>query len=106
MKGAARKGGRRLGQGMTEYVIVVGLIAIVMIGALKGLQAVLQRTYGKVADKLDDVATDIEVGGGSPDPTILPARVREALLRRECKHTDRRAIDPVTKICKKCKRQT
>ena len=108
MTGAMRKG-RRLGQGMTEYVIVVGLVAILMVGAVKALQAVLNRTYGKVVNQVEDIGVDIEAGGGTPDPATLaamPAHVRANFAARTCRHPRADKIDPTTKVCKLCNRQT
>lgn len=106
MREEKKRRSRRRGQGLTEYVIVIGLVAIAMIGAMKGLQSILERTYGKVTNKLEDVAVDIEVGSATPDAAGLPPHLRSALADRACKHENRKLIDPATRICKKCKRQT
>ena len=38
---------RRRGQGMTEYIIIVGLIAILLIGAITKFKDALESTYNK-----------------------------------------------------------
>jgi Flp pilus assembly pilin Flp len=54
--------GRRWGQGMTEYVVVVGLIAIGLVAAVKGLGLVLERSYGKVTGKVEGLSGNIAAG--------------------------------------------
>jgi Flp pilus assembly pilin Flp len=36
---------RRRGQGMTEYIIIVGLIAILLVGAITKFKGALENTY-------------------------------------------------------------
>ena len=36
---------RRRGQGMTEYIIIVGLIAILLVGAITKFKVALENTY-------------------------------------------------------------
>ena len=50
---------RRRGQGMTEYIIIVGLIAIVLIAAVKQFSAALTTTYGQATTGVTSVGTDI-----------------------------------------------
>ena len=38
---------RRKGQGMTEYIIIVGLIAILLIAAVSSFKNALQNTFDK-----------------------------------------------------------
>jgi Flp pilus assembly pilin Flp len=47
---------------MTEYVIVVGLIAIGLVAAVKGLGLVLERSYGKVTGKVEGLSGNIAAG--------------------------------------------
>lgn len=51
---------RRRGQGMTEYIIIVGLIAIVLIAAIKQFSGALQTTYGQATTGVTSVGTDIQ----------------------------------------------
>ena len=48
---------RRRGQGMTEYIIIVGLIAILLITAVETFKNKLQDTYSKATDKIDKSVT-------------------------------------------------
>jgi len=50
---------RRRGQGMTEYIIIVGLIAIVLIAAIKKFSTALETTYGQAEAGVTSVGTDI-----------------------------------------------
>ncbi len=53
---------RRKGQGLTEYVIIVGLIAVLLIGAVTKFKDALQNAYGKASSAIEDnVAAKIEV---------------------------------------------
>lgn len=52
---------RRKGQGLTEYVIIVGLIAILLIGAVTKFKDALQNAYGKASTAIDEnVAAKID----------------------------------------------
>ena len=44
------------GQGMVEYGLIIGLIAVVLIVALTALQGGLGGIFGKVTDELNRVA--------------------------------------------------
>lgn len=48
---------RRRGQGMTEYIIIVGLIAILLIGAVEAFKDKLNETYTKSTKAIDDHVT-------------------------------------------------
>jgi Flp pilus assembly pilin Flp len=51
---------RKRGQGMTEYIIIVGLIAILLVAAVKIFKNTLQDTYNKASNKLkNDVTSQI-----------------------------------------------
>jgi len=50
---------RRRGQGMTEYIIIVGLIAIVLIAAIKKFSTALETTYGQAEAGVTAVGTEI-----------------------------------------------
>lgn len=50
---------RRRGQGMTEYIIIVGLIAIVLIGAVSTFSGTLKNAFSTAGDA---ITTDV-VGG-------------------------------------------
>ena len=49
---------RRRGQGMTEYVILVGLIGILMITAVQALKKTLGEAYVKAANQVQERITD------------------------------------------------
>ncbi|MDC3379427.1 hypothetical protein OAX78_04000 [Planctomycetota bacterium] len=48
---------RRQGQGMTEYIIIVGLIAILLIGAVTTFKDKLAETYQGAGNKIDTEIT-------------------------------------------------
>ena len=57
----ARSLRRRRGQGMTEYIIIVGLIAILLVGAVKAFKDKLSETYTKSTESIDkNVTTKIQ----------------------------------------------
>jgi Flp pilus assembly pilin Flp len=57
---------RRRGQGMTEYIIIVGLIAICLVAAVKNFKTALGNAYSKSTQSInDDITTQIDAGGGS-----------------------------------------
>ena len=49
---------RRKGQGMTEYIIIVGLIAILMVAAVLNFKNALNNAFSKGADKIKTSITD------------------------------------------------
>ena len=52
---------RRRGQGMTEYIVLVGLIAILLIAAVTKFKSALENSYNKASDRINnDVAGKIE----------------------------------------------
>ena len=62
-KAASRR--RRRGQGMTEYIIIVGLIAILLVTAVTAFRNALNNTFDKATKKIDqDITSQIQVGGG------------------------------------------
>jgi len=48
---------RRRGQGMTEYIIIVGLIAILLIGAVTTFKNSLEEAYEAAKTKVDEDVT-------------------------------------------------
>jgi Flp pilus assembly pilin Flp len=48
---------RRRGQGMTEYIIIVGLIAILLITAVEAFKTKLEETYTKSTGAIDKHVT-------------------------------------------------
>ena len=44
---------RRKGQGMTEYIIIVGLIAILLIAAVSSFKNALQNTFNASTNTID-----------------------------------------------------
>jgi Flp pilus assembly pilin Flp len=45
---------RRVGQGMTEYIVLVGLIAILMIGAVNAFKGALGNAFNSAKDAVHD----------------------------------------------------
>ena len=56
MKNVVKKG-RRQGQGMTEYIIIVGLIAILLVVAVDQMKKALQGAYDKSAAAIETKVT-------------------------------------------------
>jgi pilus assembly protein Flp/PilA len=48
---------RRRGQGMTEYIIIVGLIAILLIGAVEAFKGKLEETFNKSTNAINNKVT-------------------------------------------------
>ena len=53
-----RRRSRRRGQGMTEYIIIVGLIAILMVAAVTNFKDALNNAFDKGADKIQEKITN------------------------------------------------
>ena len=49
---------RRRGQGMTEYIIIVGLIAILMVAAVTQFKDALNSAFTKAGDQVKTKITD------------------------------------------------
>jgi Flp pilus assembly pilin Flp len=49
---------RRKGQGMTEYIIIVGLIAILLVGAVTLFKNQLEKTFNSATNNIDRNITD------------------------------------------------
>lgn len=49
---------RRAGQGMTEYIIIVGLIAILLVAAVTKFKNALQNAYTAGAETIQTKITD------------------------------------------------
>ncbi len=55
---------RRQGQGMTEYIIIVGLVAVLMIPAIAKLKSALANSYDASSHALEnDVTAQLQSGG-------------------------------------------
>ncbi|MEW8978479.1 MAG: Flp family type IVb pilin [Symbiobacterium sp.] len=52
-KGFRRLVSRQEGQGMTEYGLIIALIAVVLITTLTGLNKALDKTFDKVTKQLE-----------------------------------------------------
>ena len=52
-KGFRRLVSRQEGQGMTEYGLIIALIAVVLITTLTGLNKALDKTFNKVTTQLN-----------------------------------------------------
>jgi pilus assembly protein Flp/PilA len=48
---------RRRGQGMTEYIIIVGLIAILLVAAVETFKNKLAETFNKSTNAIDSHVT-------------------------------------------------
>jgi len=57
MRNARRRASQR-GQGMTEYIIIVGLIAILLIAAVKAFRNTLAATYNKARGDVQSQVTN------------------------------------------------
>ena len=53
-----RRKNRRRGQGMTEYIIIVGLIAILMVAAVLNFKNALNNAFEKGANKVQNRITN------------------------------------------------
>jgi Flp pilus assembly pilin Flp len=58
-------GRRRRGQGMTEYIVIVGLIALVLVGAIGKFKDALGTAFGNATSKINGVAVEINNGGSA-----------------------------------------
>jgi Flp pilus assembly pilin Flp len=58
---------RRRGQGMTEYIVIVGLIAILLIPAVRLLKNTLSASFNKASEKIDkDITQPMDkIDGGA-----------------------------------------
>ena len=57
---------KQLGQGMTEYIIIVGLIAILLIAAVKAFRNTLAATYNQSRGRLEADVTN-QIGNDDSD---------------------------------------
>ncbi len=57
MKKSLLRRGRRQGQGMTEYIIIVGLIAILLVGAVTNFKNALGNAFNGATDKINNDIT-------------------------------------------------
>lgn len=62
----ARSLKRRHGQGMTEYIILVGLIAILLIAVVTKFKTAIQITIEGTARETEDIANDMPGPGSGP----------------------------------------
>lgn len=60
----ARSLKRRSGQGMTEYIILVGLIAILLVAVIGKFREAIRITIVGTANEAEDIAGRMENGGG------------------------------------------
>ena len=58
---------RRRGQGMTEYIIVVGLVAILLVGVVVRFKEQIRVTIVGTKGKMDSTVTG-PMGGGTTPP--------------------------------------
>ncbi len=69
MTSTTRRSTKRQGQGMTEYVLLVGMVAILMVGAVKGLGSSVGKAFEATTGGLDQVTEMINTGGDDAPPT-------------------------------------
>lgn len=90
---------RRAGQGLVEYVLVVGSVGLALVGAVKVFGKAVDRTYGKVTRSLDGIGGQIAAtpawDGAGPTPT------RAMRMTEECTHP-RALVDDDLGICTGC----
>jgi Flp pilus assembly pilin Flp len=94
---------KRRGQGMVEYIIIVGLIAIVLIGVVKAFGEKVTAGFTAVTGGIDGVTAQMDVAvstpegwrGESPNGNVAP-------MSHTCRHT---SVDPRTRICRSCGRR-
>jgi len=65
-KSNALRNRKQRGQGMTEYIIIVGLIAILLIAAVKAFRNTLAATYNKARGEIQQKVT-AEIGNDTSD---------------------------------------
>lgn len=51
---------RTRGQGLTEYVVLVGLVGLLLVGAVQALRASMGGAFEKATSRLEDVSHQIE----------------------------------------------
>ena len=66
--GRARRQTRARGQAATEYVILVGLVAILLIGVIQRYKDSLANVLLGSTDRVDKIAQGTGTGPGSGDP--------------------------------------
>lgn len=99
---AEREQGRRprgrSGQSLTEYLVVVSMIAGVGFGAVTGLRAVMDTTVGKVTEQLENLEfVKEQPGGGSPPPLLSAPERARAVRVPSCKHP--RVVGGECQVC-------
>jgi len=62
----------RRGQGMTEYIILVGLCAILLIAAVTQFSTAIDTAIQGSSGTVNDMSGDIRNGGGGFDPSEAP----------------------------------
>src|SRR5690242_8342615 len=67
------KSRRTLGQGMTEYVMLVGLVAILMVGAVRGLQASVGGAFDQATQAIVEIGD--ATASGKVDETSALGRL-------------------------------
>lgn len=80
---------RRQGQGMTEYVMLVGLVAILMVGAVKGLQLSVGGAFDKATSVIVDVGEATASGGDESNPALGRLLSRMKVDKARKPETDR-----------------
>jgi Flp pilus assembly pilin Flp len=68
---------RRQGQGMTEYIVIVGLIAILLIGAVRKFSNQIDVTIQGTTKEVDELKGRMDqpdVDGDNEEPPPPPAR--------------------------------
>lgn len=68
MTSTTRRSTKRQGQGMTEYILLVGMVAILMVGAVKGLGSSVGKAFEATTGGMDKVTEIINTGGDDAPP--------------------------------------
>ncbi len=77
---------RRRGQGLVEYVLVVGVVSLGLVGTVKVFRGAVERAYGRAAVALEGVAAAAPGGGGeAPEAARRSGSMR---LADGCLHLD------------------
>jgi Flp pilus assembly pilin Flp len=58
---------RTRGQGMTEYILIVGLIAILLVGAVVGLRRSMGSAFGAMTSSIEQIGASVSTPTASSD---------------------------------------
>lgn len=58
---------RTRGQGMTEYILIVGCIAILLVGAVVGLRRSMGPAFGAMTSSIEQISASVSTPSASSD---------------------------------------